>query len=232
MRHTILIATLSSVVASVVTMAVIGGSFFGANTASSANTPVEAERAVSPGGVEGLIQGDVDCGTNVTPVDSLKVLRHDAGLSVQQDEPCPDIGTVIPTGEGVPGPQGPAGPQGAEGAQGPAGPQGDQGEQGPAGPQGDQGEQGPAGLSDIELVFEETTSNSINVKSVNVDCTSGKVATGGGALVIGASNLDVAIVSSHPDLSGNTWHASAAEVNLTGDSWYIQVWIICANVAE
>ena len=111
MRHTILIATLSAVVASVVTMAVIGGSFFGANTASSANTPVEAERAVSPGGVEGLIQGDVDCGTNVTPVDSLKVLRHDAGLSVQQDEPCPDIGTLA----AIPGPAGPQGPEGAPG---------------------------------------------------------------------------------------------------------------------
>jgi len=39
MRHTIIVATLSSVFASVLTTAVIGGSFFGANTANSANTP-------------------------------------------------------------------------------------------------------------------------------------------------------------------------------------------------
>ena len=105
MRHTILIATLSSVAASVLTTIVIGGSLFGAGTASSANAPNEVADAISPGGVEGLIQGDVDCGKNVTPVDSLKVLRHDAGLSVQQDERCPDIGTVIPAGDGVPGPE-------------------------------------------------------------------------------------------------------------------------------
>ena len=109
MRHTILVATLSSVVASVLTTVVIGGSLFGAGTANSANAPNEVAGAISPGGVEGLIQGDVDCGKSVSPVDSLKVLRHDAGLSVQQAEPCPDIGTVIPAGEGVPGPQGPQG---------------------------------------------------------------------------------------------------------------------------
>ena len=118
MRHTILIATLSAVVASVLTTVAIGGSLLGAGTANSASAPNEIAGAISPGGVEGFIQGDVDCGSNVTPVDSLKVLRHDAGLSVQQAEPCPDIGTVIPSGEGVPGPQGPAGPQGE---QGPAG---------------------------------------------------------------------------------------------------------------
>ncbi len=98
MRHTILVATLSSVAASVITTAVISGSIFGADTASSADTPVEAAVAVSPGAVGSILQGDVDCGGNVTPVDSLKTLRHDAGLSVQQDEPCPDIATVIPAG--------------------------------------------------------------------------------------------------------------------------------------
>jgi TolB protein len=36
--------------------------------------------------------GDVDCDGVIGPVDSLKVLRHDAGLSVSQTEPCPDIG--------------------------------------------------------------------------------------------------------------------------------------------
>jgi hypothetical protein len=48
-------------------------------------------------------------------------------------------------GQPASGPQGPAGPGGAEGPQGPAGPPGAQGPQGPAGPPGAQGQQGPAG---------------------------------------------------------------------------------------
>lgn len=98
MRHTILIATLSSVAASALTIAVVGGSLFGADTASSANAPAAAEGAAGPAGVGGILQGDVDCGGNVTPIDSLKTLRYDAGLSVQQDEPCPDIGTLAAIG--------------------------------------------------------------------------------------------------------------------------------------
>jgi hypothetical protein len=48
-------------------------------------------------------------------------------------------------GQPASGPQGPAGPGGAEGPQGPAGPPGAQGPQGPAGPPAAQGPQGPAG---------------------------------------------------------------------------------------
>ena len=39
--------------------------------------------------------GDVDCGGDVTPVDSLKLLRFDAGLSVSQAEDCPLIGSEV-----------------------------------------------------------------------------------------------------------------------------------------
>jgi hypothetical protein len=46
---------------------------------------------------------------------------------------------------GPAGPQGPAGPPGAQGPQGPAGSAGAQGPQGPAGTAGAQGPQGPAG---------------------------------------------------------------------------------------
>ena len=52
---------------------------------------------------------------------------------------------VAGCGQPASGPQGPAGPGGAEGPQGPAGPPGAQGPQGPAGPPGAQGAQGPAG---------------------------------------------------------------------------------------
>ena len=43
-----------------------------------------------------LTQGDVDCNGSVLSVDALKLLRHAAGLSVSQAEPCPDIGTLTP----------------------------------------------------------------------------------------------------------------------------------------
>jgi hypothetical protein len=37
--------------------------------------------------------GNVDCDFAVTSVDSLKLLRHAAALSVAQSEPCTDIGS-------------------------------------------------------------------------------------------------------------------------------------------
>ena len=114
MSRTILITILSSVVASIVTTVLVSGSLLSADAASSATAPVGGPVAGSGGGVEGILQGNVDCRDDVTPVDSLKVLRHDAGLSVQQDEPCPDIGTLA----AIPGPTGPAGPQGPEGPPG------------------------------------------------------------------------------------------------------------------
>jgi hypothetical protein len=43
-----------------------------------------------------LKQGDVDCNGGVNSVDSLKILRHVASLSVAQTEPCDDIGTGSP----------------------------------------------------------------------------------------------------------------------------------------
>jgi hypothetical protein len=42
--------------------------------------------------------GDVDCDDSIGPVDSLKILRFDAGMSVQQAEPCPNIGSDPATG--------------------------------------------------------------------------------------------------------------------------------------
>ena len=41
--------------------------------------------------------GDVDCNGSVDAVDSLKILRYVAGLSVSQTEPCPDIGSAVPS---------------------------------------------------------------------------------------------------------------------------------------
>lgn len=49
------------------------------------------------------------------------------------------------TGDPVPGPEGPQGPDGQEGPQGPEGPEGPEGPQGPEGPEGRQGPEGPPG---------------------------------------------------------------------------------------
>ena len=39
--------------------------------------------------------GDVDCDGTVGPIDSLKLLRFDAGLSVPQEPGCPEIGDEV-----------------------------------------------------------------------------------------------------------------------------------------
>ena len=65
--------------------------------AGAASSPGGASPDLGPasGAFQG-VQGDVDCNLQVNAVDSLKILRHDAGLSVAQEEPCPDIATVLP----------------------------------------------------------------------------------------------------------------------------------------
>jgi hypothetical protein len=40
---------------------------------------------------------DVDCDGRESAVDALKVLRYSAGLTVDQAEPCPNIGTPFST---------------------------------------------------------------------------------------------------------------------------------------
>ena len=63
-----------------------------------ANTNVRAS-APSGTGIQGdglnLPWGDVDCNVEMTPVDSLKILRSDAGLGVSQEDVCFDIGSVV-----------------------------------------------------------------------------------------------------------------------------------------
>jgi hypothetical protein len=39
--------------------------------------------------------GDIDCSGEVSPVDSLKLLRFDAGLDVAQEQGCPALGSSV-----------------------------------------------------------------------------------------------------------------------------------------
>ena len=137
MRHIIVLAVFAAIATSAFTTVLVNGVIFRADTVRSANEDSPTEVAHPATAAADQIKGDVDCDGDVDAVDALKDLQHVAALGFTQTEPCPDVGTVIPAGEGVPGPQGPSGPQG------------EQGEQGPAGPQG---EQGPAGISEFAHV--------------------------------------------------------------------------------
>jgi hypothetical protein len=44
---------------------------------------------------ETFLWGDIDCDAAISPVDSLKLLRYDAGLFVQQPTGCPAIGALL-----------------------------------------------------------------------------------------------------------------------------------------
>ena len=44
--------------------------------------------------------GDADCGGTISPVDALKLLRFDAGLSSSQAEGCPAMGESVTIVEG------------------------------------------------------------------------------------------------------------------------------------
>jgi len=59
-------------------------------TSTPAGTPTQTATP-TPG--TGMGQGDVDCDDDVDSVDALKDLRHVAALTVEQTEPCTDIGS-------------------------------------------------------------------------------------------------------------------------------------------
>jgi len=72
-------------------------------TASPTGTPTEAPTAsatatatpTSPPAGQTVLWGDVDCSGGVSIVDSLKLLRSDAGLDVTQAADCPEIGQQV-----------------------------------------------------------------------------------------------------------------------------------------
>ncbi|HUF52781.1 MAG TPA: hypothetical protein VMR52_03270 [Dehalococcoidia bacterium] len=80
--------------------------YFGGPIAPSTPTPKPATPAPTPVPtptpqptpyVWARLWGDVDCSNAINPVDSLKLLRADAGLSVAYQTPqCPQIGGVVP----------------------------------------------------------------------------------------------------------------------------------------
>ena len=128
MRQTVVVSAVTAIITVVISVVVLNQ--LGAGTASSASVQ-DISASGSPSSDDGQIQGDTDCDGDVDAVDGLGVLVDVAALeALGQQEPCTDVGNVIPAGEGIPGPQGEPGPPGPAGSQGPQGPAGPQGEQG------------------------------------------------------------------------------------------------------
>jgi hypothetical protein len=70
----------------------------GQTVTQSAHCPApKTQLDVSQTGLDPLSEkwGDADCTGALNPVDSLKILRFDAGYTTLQQEPCPDIGSEV-----------------------------------------------------------------------------------------------------------------------------------------
>lgn len=96
---------------------------------------------------------------------------------------------------------------------------------------GPQAPPGPPGLSDVELVTEQSASNSSG-KGVHAFCPEGKTVIGGGASLGGVVD-HTAFTFNGPftDLGG--WRAIAIEVGPgTTNDWTVTAYAICAIVAE
>lgn len=207
LRHIIILAMFAVVATSAFTTVLINGAIFGADTVSSASEDTATEAMHPSTAVDDQIQGDVDCDGDVDVLDALKELQYIAGLAVVQSEPCPDVGTAIPAGEGVPGPQG---------------------------PQGIPGPEGPTGLSDIELVVDDGPSDSADTKFLDVNCPPGKTAISGGGVVLsnGANPANIALTGTLSHLDAEGWEVFAREINPTGANWFLRARVLCATVAE
>jgi hypothetical protein len=120
------------------------------------------------------------------------------------------------------GERGPAGPQGAPGAKG------DPGKQGPIGATGDQG---PRGVGGIE--YKVSSGKSVPKDQTigdQVNCTSGKVALGGGVAQF-PSGAPMRVVSSAPGgVNGTSTGWSVQVHNQGGAAFSAFAWVVCADV--
>jgi hypothetical protein len=111
--------------------------------------------------------------------------------------------------QGPIGPSGPSGPPGAAGATGPA---------------------GPPGISGYTVVHVHTAANADDTKLIRAECPAGDSPLGGGAVLSGIADKNVALDTNGPTDTG--WVAIAREVVATSGSWSLHVYAICAQVAD
>lgn len=207
MKHTATIAALVAVTTAMLTVLALEFSGLRPEPANSAQ-----DGAVLSGEAEGEIKGDIDCNLGIEAVDALKLLQDIAAIDYLQNDPCTEVGTLIPAGEPIPGPQGPPGPQG---------------EPGPVGPQG---EQGPPGIVDFVQVSAASANNSNTVKTATAECPDGtKVISGGGST---QNSTGLALFRSSPASGMSGWTASAKETSSFAGTWFVSAVAICANVDQ
>jgi hypothetical protein len=119
-------------------------------------------------------------------------------------------------------------PTGERGPQGPQGPHGPQGPQGPAGPQGLKGDTGAPGISGLQVVSNESASNS-EAKGTAVTCPAGKQVVGTGVDInsgFGEVIVDQ-VIPSATQVSVQAFEESGGTLS----NWSIVAIAICANVS-
>jgi hypothetical protein len=180
-----------------------------------------------------LVRGCVVAGLAALAASALTVYAQHAGSTVLHACVNSASGTMRMTdGSGCRNGETPvswnqAGPQGV------AGPQGPQGLPGAQGAQGDQGLPGTAGISGAVMVVEASPSNDDAFKRLDPVCPDDKKALSGGWSRSGPVTPRVEF--NNPDFLGlgttglgNSWHIGVT--NLTGGTWTLFVWVVCAHV--
>jgi len=166
-------------------------------------------QAAIPGGGDGVISGCYD------KFGKLRVIDADAGAK------CANTEKPL-----------------AWNQQGPPGPAGAQGEPGPAGAQGEPGPAGQSGIVGYERVSDESPTDSMDSKSAEATCPSGKKAISGSVLIralnAGGGNMHpipaVSLGRSEPANSyGDAWRVQAAEAYPTDEEWFIRVEATCVD---
>jgi len=89
---------------------------------------------------------------------------------------------------------------------------------------------GPPGVSGLEIATAASAQDSSTPKVVVVNCATGKRVLGGGSGVTGAGASEVAVTEAFPS-STTQWTTRALEVNVTGNSWKLTAYALCAFVS-
>jgi len=110
------------------------------------------------------------------------------------------------------------------GCSGPPGPAGPAGPEGPAGP--------PGGLSGYEIVVGESVLDATPSKQLQVDCPTGKRATGAGWSVLDstAAILEGRATYFQPAFDGSHWLVNAANDSGFEANWKLRMRVICVDV--
>jgi hypothetical protein len=149
----------------------------------------------------------------------------------------PRPGTLLPLGAdgrfpASVGLAGPAGPKGEKGDPGPAGPKGAAGATGPTGPRGatgPAGEKGASGVSGWQYLTETKSIKAGDTATLQVSCTGGRRALGGG-VAVPYPNLYARVIQSAPAGAAATGWLATVLNSYPNYAISASVWVICAVV--